>query len=144
MTDEEFNNPSDGEIRRLLSSVRTIAVVGISDKPDRPSFGVASALQSFGYRIIPVNPKLETVLGEPAVAGLSDIESAVDLVDVFRDPAHVPDIVSECIELDLPAIWLQEGVVHEVAAGKARAAGMTVVMDRCMYKEHRRLFPDES
>lgn len=139
-----FENPSDAEIRQLLTKVRTIAVVGLSDNPDRPSHGVASALKAFGYRVIPVNPTLESVLGEKAVAGLSEIEARVDLVDVFRAPRHVPGIVSECLELELPALWLQEGVVHREAAERAREAGMTVVMDRCMYKEHQRLFPEKT
>lgn len=139
MGQHDFTNPPDDEIRQLLGSIHTIAVVGLSENPDRPAHGVAQALQGFGYRIIPVNPAADTVLGVEAVDGLSHIGESVDLVDVFRDPKHVPAIVDECIELSLPALWLQEGVVDENAALRAREAGMTVVMDRCMYKEYSRL-----
>lgn len=144
MVPDGFENPSDAEIRDLLTKVRTIAVVGLSDNPDRPSHGVASALKAFGYRVIPVNPKVESVFGEKSVASLSEIDARVDLVDVFRDPRHVPGIVSECLELKLPALWLQEGVVHRESADRAREAGMTVVMDRCIYKESKRLFPEKT
>lgn len=139
MEQNDFANPPDDEIRQLLGSIRTIAVVGLSENEDRPAHGVAKALQGFGYRIIPVNPAAGTVLGVEAVDGLSDIGESVDLVDVFRDPKHVPAIVDECIELSLPALWLQEGVVDAESAQRARDAGMTVVMDRCMYKEYSRL-----
>lgn len=139
MGQHDFTNPPDDEIRQLLGSIHTIAVVGLSENPDRPAHGVAQALQGFGYRIIPVNPAADTVLGVEAVDGLSHIGESVDLVDVFRDPKHVPAIVDECIELSLPALWLQEGVVDENAALRAREAGMTVIMDRCMYKEYSRL-----
>lgn len=139
MTQSNFSNPTDDAIRQLLASIRTIAVVGLSGNPDRPAHGVAKALQGFGYRIIPVNPGEETVLGEKAVADLSGIDGSVDLVDVFRHPKHVPAIVDECIELSLPALWLQEGVVDEAAALRAGEAGLTVVMDRCMYKEYSHL-----
>lgn len=134
-----FTNPPDEDIRQLLGSVQTIAVIGLSDNPDRPAHGVAKSLQGFGYRVIPVNPAVDTVLGAEAVDSLSDIDGPVDLVDVFRDPKHVPAIVDECIELSMPALWLQEGVVDEAAALRAREAGLTVVMDRCMYKEYSRL-----
>lgn len=139
MEQNDFANPPDDEIRQLLGSIRTIAVVGLSENEDRPAHGVAKALQGFGYRIIPVNPAAGTVLGVEAVDGLSDIGESVDLVDVFRHPKHVPAIVDECIELSLPALWLQEGVVDAESAQRARDAGMTVVMDRCMYKEYSRL-----
>jgi predicted CoA-binding protein len=134
-----FTNPPDEDIRQLLGSVQTIAVIGLSDNPDRPAYGVAKSLQGFGYRVIPVNPSVDTVLGAEAVDSLSDIDGPVDLVDVFRHPKHVPAIVDECIELSMPALWLQEGVVDEAAALRAREAGLTVVMDRCMYKEYSRL-----
>lgn len=139
MMQNDFSNPTDDDIRQLLGKVRNIAVVGLSSNPDRPAHGVAKALQGFGYRVIPVNPSEDTVLGEKAVDGLSDIDDGVDLVDVFRDPKHVAAIVDECIELSLPALWLQEGVVDEEAALRAREAGMTVVMDRCIFKEYSRL-----
>jgi predicted CoA-binding protein len=131
-----FVNPPADEIRALLERVKTIAVVGLSPRPDRPSHSVARALQRFGYRIVPVRPALTEVLGEPAYARLTDIPFAVDLVDVFRAPEHVPAIVEEAIAIGAPAIWLQDGVVHEAAAERARAAGLTVVMDRCIYRDH--------
>ncbi len=131
-----FVNPPADEIRALLERVKTIAVVGLSPRPDRPSHTVARALQRFGYRIVPVRPALTEVLGEPAYARLTDIPFAVDLVDVFRAPEHVPAIVEEAIAIGAPAIWLQDGVVHEAAAERARAAGLTVVMDRCIYRDH--------
>lgn len=131
-----FANPNPEEIRALLERVRTIAVVGLSPKPDRPSHSVARALQRFGYRIVPVRPAVAEVLGEPAYARLTDIPFPVDLVDVFRAPEHVPAIVEEAIAIGAKALWLQEGVVHETAAERARAAGLTVVMDRCIYKDY--------
>lgn len=135
-----FKNPPDAEIKELLEKAKTIAVVGLSDRAGRPSFGVARALQGFGYRIIPVNPTIEKALGVPAVAGLEDIKGAVDIVDVFRDPKHVPGIVDQCIELKMPALWLQEGVIDAEAAARAQRAGIFVVMNRCIYREHARLF----
>jgi predicted CoA-binding protein len=131
-----FQNPSADEIRALLREVKTIAVLGLSDNPARPSYRVAQALQGFGYRIIPVRPAQTEVLGEKAYASLADLPGMPDLVDVFRAPEHVPGIVDECIAGGVKRLWLQEGVVNEAAAEKARAAGMTVVMDRCIYKEH--------
>ena len=134
-----FINPSLEEIRTLLRQIKTIAVVGLSASPSRPSHGVARALQGFGYRIIPVNPALSEVLGEKAYLGLRELPGPVDLVDVFRDPSHVAGIVEECVALKLPALWLQDGVVDETAARRAREAGMTVVMDRCIYRDYVRL-----
>jgi predicted CoA-binding protein len=131
-----FQNPSDDEIRRLLQRVKTIAVVGLSPKPGRPSFGVSQAMQRFGYRIVPVRPAVEEVLGEKAYASLADIPFPVDLVDVFRAAEHIPAVVEECLAIKAPAIWVQEGIVHDAAAEKARAAGLTVVMDRCIYKDY--------
>jgi len=136
-----FTNPDDDALRALLQRVRTIAVVGFSPKPDRPSHGVAAALQRFGYRIIPVRPALADGLGEPAYPDLASIPDpgSIDLVDVFRAPEHVGEIVDACIALKIPAVWLQEGVVNEAAAERARAAGLTVVMDRCAFREYLRL-----
>jgi hypothetical protein len=136
-----FANPDDEALRALLRRVRTIAVVGFSPKPDRPSHGVAAAMQRFGYRIVPVRPMLKAGLGETAYADLRAIPNRgdIDLVDVFRAPEHVDELVDACIALKLPALWLQEGVVNEPAAQRARDAGMTVVMDRCIYKEYARL-----
>lgn len=125
------------QIGELLARTKTIAVVGLSSNPMRPSFGVSQYMQRKGYRIIPVNPNESTVLGEKAYGTLSDIPDQIDLVDVFRRPEFVPALVDEAIGLKVPALWLQEGVVHEAAARKAREAGMAVVMDRCILKEHR-------
>lgn len=136
-----FSNPKPEEIRALLKQVKTIAVVGLSPKPDRPSHAVARALQRFGYRIVPVRPAVDEVLGEKAYARLTDIPFPVDLVDVFRAPEHVPAIVEAAIAIGAKAIWLQEGVINEPAAERAQAAGLTVVMDRCIYKDYIALMP---
>jgi predicted CoA-binding protein len=136
-----FTNPPAQKIAQLLRAARTIAVVGLSADPTRPSHGVARALQRFGYRIIPVTPAAESILGEPAVPGLDQLSDAlgrderVDIVDVFRRPEHVAGIVTDCIRLKLPALWLQEGVVDDAAAGRAVQAGIFTVMDRCLFKE---------
>jgi len=131
-----FANPSDDALRDLLGRVRTIAVVGLSPKADRPSYGVARALQRFGYRIVPVRPATAEVLGEKAYATLADIPFPVDLVDIFRAAEHLPEVVEACIAIGAPAIWIQEDIVNEAAAERARAAGLTVVMDRCLYKDY--------
>ena len=127
-------------VLELLKQAKTIAVVGLSDDPGRPSYQVSSYLQSKGYRIVPVNPKLSEVLGEKAYGSLREAAEAVpiDIVDVFRHPEAVPAIVDEVLALGITALWLQEGVIHEAAAKKAREAGVLVVMDRCILKEHRR------
>jgi predicted CoA-binding protein len=134
-----FQNPDPDELRALLVRIRVIAVVGLSPRTGRPSHQVAAALQRFGYRIIPVRPAVAEVLGEPAYADLHQLPGPVDLVNVFRAPEHVDPIVDACIELGLPALWLQDGVVNEPAALRARAAGLTVVMDRCIYRDYLRL-----
>ena len=134
-----FANPSAEEICARLRTVRTIAVVGLSPKPSRPSHGVAAAMQRFGYRIVPVRPTVASVLGEPAYADLYALPGPVDLVNVFRAPGHVGPIVDACIELGLPALWLQDGVINEEAAQRARAAGLWVVMDRCIYRDYGQL-----
>ncbi len=131
-----FANPGADEMRELLKRVKTIAVVGLSPKSDRPSHGVAKALQRWGYRIVPVRPATAEVLGEKAYASLKDIPFPVDLVDVFRAAEHIPEVVEECLAIGAPALWIQEDIVNEPAAEKARAAGMTVVMDRCIYKDY--------
>ncbi len=123
-------------IAELLKRAKTIAVIGLSDNPMRPSYDVSQYMQQHGYRIIPVNPGVPKVLGETSYANLSEISEKIDIVNVFRRPEHVPEIVDEVIRLKLPALWLQEGVVHEEAAEKARQAGVFVVMDRCILKEH--------
>ncbi|HKJ77107.1 MAG TPA: CoA-binding protein [Gammaproteobacteria bacterium] len=129
----------DATLRRLFETTRTIAVVGLSPKPNRPSHQVARYMQQAGYRILPVRPAVESILGEPAYPSLADLPEVPDLVDVFRAPEHVPEVVDACIALGVPALWLQEGVVHEEAAARAQAAGLTVVMDLCLLKEHARL-----
>ncbi len=134
-----FTNPSSDEIRALLQWVKTIAVVGLSASPNRPSHGVARALQGFGYRIIPVNPTVTEVLGEKAWPSLRALPEPVDLVDVFRESSHVAGIVEDCIALNLPALWLQDGVIDATAARRARAAGLTMVMDRCIYRDYLQL-----
>ena len=125
------------EIGELLGRVKTIAVVGLSSDPMRPSFGVSQYMQRKGYRIIPVNPNESSVLGEKAYSALSEVPEKIDVVDVFRRPEFVPEIVEEAVRLKIPALWLQEGVVHQAAAKRAREAGLIVVMDRCILKEHR-------
>jgi predicted CoA-binding protein len=134
------NPNANDEIGKLLQNSKTIAVVGLSDSPLRPSHGVSAYMQSHGYRVIPVNPGIKGALGEKAVASLSDIKGIIDIVDVFRRSEFVPEVVDEAIRLKVQAIWLQEGVIHEAAAAKARQAGIFVVMDRCILKEHRARF----
>lgn len=127
-------------IAELLRQSRVIAVVGLSSRRSRPSFGVSQYMQSVGYRIIPVNPNETEVLGERAYARLEDVPEHIDIVNVFRRPEHVPEIVESAIRVGAKAIWLQEDVVHEEAARRAEEAGLAVVMDRCILKEHRRVF----
>jgi predicted CoA-binding protein len=136
-----FDNPDEQSIRGLLQQCRTIAVVGLSPKANRPSHQVASAMQSYGYTIIPVRPATGEVLGETCYASLYDIPEPerIDMVDVFRAPEHVDEIVDACIALKLPVIWLQDGVVNEAAAQRALDAGITVVMDRCIYRDYHML-----
>jgi hypothetical protein len=122
----------------LLRTCKTIAVVGLSGNRWRPSYGVSEYMQSAGYRIVPVNPQETEVLGEKAFARLEDIPFPVDLVNVFRQPRFVPEIVESAIRIGAKGVWMQEGVVHEEAAERARAAGLEVVMDRCILKEHQR------
>ena len=121
---------------KILTSARTIAVVGLSANPRRPSHGVARYLQRVGYRIIPVNPNLEEVLGERAYPTLREIPQPVDVVDVFRRSEFVGPIVDDAIAIQATAVWLQDGVFDEEAAARARAAGLDVVMDDCMMRRH--------
>ena len=136
-----FVNPPAEEIAGLLRTARIIAVVGLSPDRTRPSHGVARALQRFGYRIIPVNPFAESVLGEPAVGSLDQLpevlapDERIDIVEVFRRAQHVGGIVGDCIRLQLPALWLQVSVVDEPSAARALQAGIFTVMDRCLFKE---------
>lgn len=123
----------------LLRNSKTIAVVGLSGRRSRPSYGVSEYLQSNGYRIIPVNPNESEVLGEKAFASLDEIPVHVDIVDIFRRSECVPEVVDAAIRIGAKGVWMQEGVINNEAAGKARAAGLEVVMDRCILKEHRRM-----
>jgi len=127
------------EICTLLQKIKTIAVVGLSPKENRPSHRVSKSMQGFGYRIIPVRPAITEALGETAYADLFAVPDKIDLVDVFRAPQHVEPIVDACIELKIPALWLQDGVIHEAAALRATAAGITVIMDRCIYRDYLQL-----
>jgi predicted CoA-binding protein len=130
----------EDRVLELLKTARTIAVVGLSDKTGRPSYGVSAYLQSKGYRVVPVNPRVSEVLGVKAYPSLSEAakEEQIDIVDVFRNSDAVPSIVDEVLALGIPALWLQENVVHAKAAEKARQAGVVVVMDKCILKEHHR------
>ena len=126
-------------IGAILHSCHTIAVVGLSGRRFRPSYGVSEYMQKAGYRIIPVNPKESQILGEKCYPDLESIPDAVDIVDIFRRSEFVPEIVEAAIRKGAKVIWMQEGVVHEEAARRAEAAGLTVIMDRCILKDHRRL-----
>jgi len=125
------------QITELLKKSKNIAVVGLSSSPMRPSYGVSAYLQSHGYKIIPVNPQIKGALGEKAYASLSEVPGKIDIVDIFRRSEFVPSVVDEAIRLKPSAIWMQEGVQHEAAPEKARRAGILVVQDRCLLKEHR-------
>ena len=127
-------------ITEILKRAKTIAVVGLSDSPLRPSHGVAAYLQTQGYRIIPVNPQIQTSLGEKAYPSLLDVPEKIDIVDIFRRPEFVEEVVDQAIQLKIPTVWIQEEIVHEKAAQKARQAGIFVVMDRCILLEHRARF----
>jgi len=127
-------------IFELLQQAKTIAVVGLSDRPLRPSHGVSAYMQSHGYRIIPVNPTITEALGEKSYPSLLEVPYKVDIVNIFRRPEFVEQIVDQTIQLKIPAVWMQEDVINEKAAEKARRAGMFVIMDRCILKEHRARF----
>jgi hypothetical protein len=130
-----FTNPDSLSIRLMLQQIHTVAVVGLSPNAQRPSFHVAHGLQSLGYRIIPVRPLVNVVLGERAWPDLESLPELPDIVDVFRSSEHVPGIVASCIKLGIKRIWLQEGVIHEVAAQQAVQAGIMVIMNRCMWRD---------
>jgi predicted CoA-binding protein len=132
--------PESDPITELLKRSHTIAVVGLSNRPMRPSHGVSAYMQTHGYRILPVNPEINGSLGEKAYKSLPDVPVKIDIVNIFRRPEFVEEVVDQAIRLKVPVIWMQEGVVHEKAAQKARAAGIFVVMDRCILKEHRARF----
>ena len=125
---------------KILKSSRVVAMVGLSPKPDRPSYRVASYLKDNGYRIIPVNPGAGEILGESSYPDISSIPERVDVVDIFRRTKEVPAIVDNAIAMGTKAVWMQEGVVDEAAAARAEKAGLMVVMDRCMRKEHLKLY----
>jgi predicted CoA-binding protein len=127
------------DIFELLRSSHTIAVVGLSAKKYRPSHGVSEYMQRAGYHIIPVNPNEAEVLGEKAYPALDQVPGKIDIVNIFRKSQYVPEIVEQAIRMGARAVWMQEGVIHEEAAAKARAAGLDVIMDRCILKEHRKL-----
>ena len=129
--------PQSDPIADLLKRAKTIAVVGLSCNPLRPSHGVSAYMQSHGYRIIPVNPRIEQCLGETAYASLLDVPEKIDIVNVFRRSEFVEEVVDQAIQLKVSTVWMQEDVIHEKAAEKARKAGIFVVMDRCILKEHR-------
>jgi hypothetical protein len=132
--------PQGDAIGELLRRAKTIAVVGLSSDPMRVSYGVTAYMQSQGYRIIPVNPQIESCLGEKAYPSLLDVPEKIDIVNIFRRPEFVEEIVDQAIQLKAPAVWMQEDVIHEKAAEKARKAGIFVVMDRCILKDHRARF----
>ena len=127
------------DVQRILKQTKTIAVVGLSDKPDRDSYQIAAYLQQQGYRIIPVNPRATEVLGEKAYPSLRDVPEPVDVVDIFRRSEDVPPIVADAIAIGAKAVWMQAGIVNEEAAASAEAAGLTVIMDACMRSTHRTL-----
>jgi len=139
MTNSQAFAAWDHELKKLLRGAHTIAVVGLSSSRFRASYGVSEYMQSAGYRIIPVNPNEKQVLGEKAYARLEDVPEKIDVVDVFRRSEFVPEIVDAAIRVGARAIWMQEGVADEAAAQRAREAGIFVVMDTCILKEHRRL-----
>ncbi|MEO8441654.1 MAG: CoA-binding protein [Betaproteobacteria bacterium] len=133
-----FENPGQAERCALLRGVKNIAVVGLSPNPARPSYAIAAGMQKFGFNIIPVRPALKEVLGQKAYGRLRDVDMTIDLVNVFRAAEFIDDVVDECIALKVRALWIQEGIVNAPAAQRARAAGMTVIMDRCIYRDYRR------
>jgi uncharacterized protein len=133
-------SPSPDPITELLKRAKTIAVVGLSNSPLRPSHGVSAYMQTQGYRIIPVNPEIKGALGEKAYSFLSEVPEKIDIVNIFRRPEFVEEIVDQAIQLKIPAVWMQEEVINPAAAEKARTAGMFVVMDRCILKEHKARF----
>ena len=130
-------------IREILEKCKTLAVVGLSSKPSRPSYGVAAYMKAHGYRIIPVNPNEQSVSGEKAYAALDDVPEAFEVVVIFRRPEFVLEVVQAAIRKHAKVIWMQEGVIHEKAAACARDAGLFVVQDRCILKEHAKRFVTE-
>ena len=121
----------------MLKEVKTIAVVGLSPNVSRPSYGVSAAMQGFGFRVIPVHPAAKEILGEKVYPNLASVPEPIDLVNVFRSAEFIDEIVDECLRLGLKRLWIQEGIVNELAAARALAGGMTVIMDRCIYRDYR-------
>ena len=134
---------NDAQLKRILESTRTIASVGLSSNPDKPSYGVVAYLQSQGYRIIPVNPAVTEILGEKAYPDLRSVPDAIDVVQLFRRAEDVPPFVEQAIQIGAKVVWMQEGIVNEAAAQQARQAGLQVVMDHCMRAQHRRLIGEK-
>jgi predicted CoA-binding protein len=134
------SSPQPDPIADLLKRAKTIAVVGLSNSPLRPSHGVSAYMQTNGYHIIPVNPEIKGALGEKAYASLLEVPEKIDIVNIFRRPEFVEEVVDQAIQLKVPAIWMQEEVINEKAAEKARRAGIFVVMDHCILKEHKARF----
>ncbi len=132
-----FENPGTQACCAILRNVKTIAVVGLSPNPSRPSYGVSASMQGFGFHIIPVHPAAREILGEKVYPSLAAVPEPVDLVSVFRSAEFIDDVVDECLKLGLKTIWIQEGIVNEPAAERALAGGMTVVMNRCIYRDYR-------
>ncbi len=135
-----LSNATDEEVKRILAESKTIAIVGLSDNPERDSYRVASYLAAHGYEIIPVNPNATEILGKKSYPTLRDIPQQVDVVDIFRKPDAVPHIVDDAIKIGARVVWMQEGIAHNQAADKAREAGLQVVMSKCMMKEHKKAF----
>lgn len=133
-------SPQSDPITDLLRQSKTIAVVGLSSSPLRPSHGVSAYMQSQGYHIIPVNPNVEECLGEKAYRSLLEVPAKIDIVNIFRRPEFVEEVVDQAVQLKVRAVWMQEEIVNHIAAEKARRAGIFVVMDRCILKEHRNRF----
>jgi predicted CoA-binding protein len=131
-----FENPPDGELLRILTDAETIAVVGASSNPERPSHGIFRKLLAAGYRVVPVNPNESTVLGQKAYASLADVPHPIDIVDVFRRPEYTPDIADEAVRAGAKVLWLQSGIVNDDAASRAKSGGLTVVMDACIGVVH--------
>jgi predicted CoA-binding protein len=135
-TNPAHANPTDEELKTLLANAHTIAVVGASSNPEKSSYGIMKRLQSVGYRVIPVNPRETEILGEKSYPSLTDIPEAVDIVDVFRRSEDTPPIADEAVKIGAKALWLQSGISNEDAAARAKAGGLTVVMDACLATEH--------
>jgi len=127
---------------KILNQYRIVAIIGVSPNPERPSYRVASYLMEHGYKVIPVNPNAQEILGKTSYPDLSSIPEKIEVVDIFRKPEEVVPIVEEAIKIGVKVVWMQEGVINEEAAVKARDAGLLVVMDKCMLKEHQRLTPE--